>query len=74
MSQLNIKGKRTNILLKTMSHDKSVPTYVVLGLQLPDMFPQKQMLITADNIPTNQDFARWPYLQKVDIPEIYSNI
>lgn len=24
MSQLNVKGKRTNILLKTMSHEKSI--------------------------------------------------
>lgn len=85
MSQLNMKGKRTNILLKTMSHEKSMPTYVITGLeisgldktnfiQLPDVFTQKEMPVTMENIPTKKDLARWPYLQKVDFSEINGNI
>lgn len=85
MSQLNVKGRRTNILLQTMSHETSVPTYVVSGLEvsgldennfvpLPDVFTQKEMPVTTDNIPTKQDLARWPYLQKVNIPVIDSRI
>ena len=42
--------------------------------QLPDVFTQKEMPITADNIPLKQDLVRWPYLQKVNIPEIEGNI
>ena len=68
-----------------MSNEKRVPTYVVSGLkisglvrdiftQLPDGFTQKEMPVTADNIPSKQDLARWPYLQKVNIPEIDGNI
>ncbi len=34
MSQLSMKGKRTNILLKTMSHEKSMSTYVITGLEI----------------------------------------
>ncbi|KAK0155426.1 hypothetical protein N1851_002228 [Merluccius polli] len=85
MSQLNIKGRKTSILLRTMSSEKKVPTYVVSGLeisglygdnftQLPDVFTQREMPVTADNIPSKQDLARWPYLQKVNIPEIDGNI
>ncbi len=85
MSQLNMKGKITNIMLKTMSHEKSMPTYVITGLeisgldknnfiQLPDVFTQKEMPVTRENIPTKKDFTRWPYLQNVDIPEIDGNI
>lgn len=85
MSQLNIKGRRTNILLQTMSHETSVPTYVVSGLEvssldennfipLPDVFTQKEMPVTANNISMKQDLARWPYLQEITIPEIDSNI
>ncbi|KAK0134727.1 hypothetical protein N1851_029616 [Merluccius polli] len=68
-----------------MSSEKKVPTYVVSGLeisgldgdnftQLPDVFTQREMPVTADNIPSKQDLARWPYLQKVNIPEIDGNI
>lgn len=85
MSQLSLKGKITNILLKTMSHEKSMSTYVITGLeisgldknnfiQLPDVFTQKEMPVTRENIPTKKDLARWPYLQKVDISEIDGNI
>jgi hypothetical protein len=77
--------QKKNILLRTMSNEKRVPTYVVSGLelsrldgdsftQLPDVFTQKEMPVTADNIPSKQDLARWPYLQKVNIPEIDGNI
>ena len=68
-----------------MSNEKRVPTYVVSGLeisgldgdnftQLPDVFTQKEMPVTADNIPSKQDLARWPYLKRVNIPEIDGNI
>ena len=62
MSQLNIQGRKTNIWLQTMSNEKRVPTYVVSGLeisgldggsftQLPDVFTQKEMPVTADKHP-----------------------
>ena len=85
MSQLNVKGRKTNILLQTMSHETSVPTYVISGLEisglkennfipLPDVFTQREMPVTSENIPTKQDLARWPYLEKVNIPVIDSRI
>lgn len=33
MRKLNITGRKTNILLRTMSQDKSVPSYIVSGLK-----------------------------------------
>lgn len=85
MSQLNIRGGRINILLQTINHETSVSTYVVSDLQvsslnennfipLPDVFTQKEMPITTDNIPTKQDLARWLYLKKVSIPIIDSRV
>lgn len=60
-------------------------THVITGLeisrldqnnfiQLPDVFTQKEMPVTMENIPTKKDLARWSYLQKVVIPEIDGNI
>lgn len=73
MSQLNLKGRKSNIFLKMMSHEKLVPTYVVSDLEvselnennfikLPDTFTQKELPVTAD-IPRKQDLVRWSYLQ-----------
>lgn len=83
MSQLNLKGKRTHILLRTMNLEKSVPTYVLSGIEvsaldsdnffpLPDVFTQKEMPVTTNNIPKQHDLAQWAYLNKVKIPSIGS--
>ena len=56
-----------------MSSEKRVPTYVVSGLEISRLDGDSFTQLT-DNIPSKQDLARWPYLQKVNIPEIDANI
>ncbi len=85
MSQLNIRGRRANILLKTMIHEELVPTYVVSDrevsgldennfIQVSDKCTKKEIPVTADNIPRKEDLARLPYLQKGNILETDSNM
>ncbi|XP_060799417.1 uncharacterized protein LOC132901020 [Neoarius graeffei] len=85
MTRLNLTGKRTNILLRTMSQETSVPTYVVSGLEisalnsdtffsLPGTLTQKNMPVTSSSIPKQSDLAHWAYLGKVTIPSICSKV
>lgn len=57
MSNLNIKGRKTNIMLRTMSQEKNVTSHLVTGLEisgldesdfiaLPEVYTQKEMPVT----------------------------
>ncbi|XP_061753152.1 uncharacterized protein LOC133550969 [Nerophis ophidion] len=85
MSQLNIKGVKTHILLRTMNQKKSVPTHMVAGLEvsaldnnhflpLPVVFTQKEMPVSTSSIPKQEDIAPWPYLGNVILPSISSKV
>ncbi|KAK0131909.1 hypothetical protein N1851_033296 [Merluccius polli] len=85
MTHLNLKGRKTHILLRTMNQEKSVPTHVVSGIEvsaldsddflpLPDTFAQKEMPVTSNNIPRQEDLAQWAYISKVKIPSICSKV
>ena len=85
MTRLNLKGRRTQILLRTMNQENSVPTHVISGLEvsaldrdnfspLPDTFTQKEMPVTTNNIPRQSDLAQWPYLSEVNIPSISAKV
>ncbi len=85
MSQLNIKGRKTSIILRTMTQERSVPTSIISSLEvsalndnkllpLPDVFTQKEMPVTTDNIPRPEELSQWPYLQNVQLPYIRANI
>ncbi|XP_031425669.1 uncharacterized protein LOC116220856 [Clupea harengus] len=85
MTRLNLKGRRTQILLRTMNQENSVPTHVVSGIEvsaldsdnfspLPDTFTQKKMPVTTNNIPRQSDLAQWAYLSEVKIPSISAKV
>ncbi|KAK0154798.1 hypothetical protein N1851_002884 [Merluccius polli] len=85
MQRLNITGKITNFLLKTMGQEKVVPTFAVSGMEvadlagksfypLPEVLTQREMPVTPDNIVTAADLERWPYLSKVHIFSIKANV
>ena len=85
MQRLNITGKRTHFLLKTMGQVKVVPTFAVSGMEvadlagksfypLPEVLTQREMPVTPDNIVTAADLERWPYLFKVHISSIKANV
>lgn len=85
MRKLNITGRKTNILLRTMSQDKSVPSYIVSGLEvssleernfihLPEVYTQKIMPVDTCNIPTKEELSKWPYLSQVQFPRIPAKV
>ncbi len=85
MHKLKVKGRRTHFLLKTMGHKGVIPAYSLLGLEvsglernyfypLLDVFTQKQMPVSANDISTATDVERWPYLSKFHIPNITANV
>lgn len=85
MSELNVNGRKTDILLRTMGDEKQVKTHIVSGLeisrldddkfiQLPDVFTQRTIPVHKGNIPQQKDLERWPYLKEVCLPSIKAEI
>lgn len=83
--KLNLSGKRSNILLKTMGQEKVVSSYIVPDLEvaaleddafieLPKAYTQLSMAVHKANIPTNQDLTRWPYLKHISLQQIETGI
>ncbi len=68
-----------------MSQDKSVPSYIVSGLEvssmeenyfipLPEIYTQQSMPVDTSNIPTKEEMSKWPYLNKVQILRIPAKV
>lgn len=85
MKELNLAGRKTRILLKTMGEKKIVSSHGVSGLEvssldcndflgLQDTFSQKTIPATTGNIPLQEDVDKWPHLQEVLLPEIDAEI
>jgi len=79
MNQLNMSGKKTNILLRTMGQEKTVSSHIITGLEvselhgnrftpLPEIYTQKIMPVTKHNIPNQKDLSKWPYLSQIKLP------
>lgn len=82
MSHLNLKGRRTHILLSAMNQKKLVPSHVLSGIEvsaldsdnfvpLPDVFTQNEMPVTLSSVPKQNNLAQWAYLNKVKLPRIH---
>ncbi|XP_025763461.1 uncharacterized protein LOC112847046 isoform X2 [Oreochromis niloticus] len=85
MHELNLTGRKTNILLKTMGEEKVVSSHIVSGLEissldsddffeLPEMYSHSDIPASADNAPSQDYVNRWTYLQQVSIPRIEAKI
>lgn len=85
MRELNVTGRKTHILLKTMGEKRIVSSHILSGLEvsslgcndfltLPDTYSQKTIPASADNIPLQEDVDKWPHLQQVKIPKIDAEI
>ncbi|XP_034530056.1 uncharacterized protein LOC117805434 [Notolabrus celidotus] len=85
MNRLNITGRKTDILLRTMGQEKVVGSNIVADLEvagfgadsfieLPEMFTQKCMPVHQGNIPRQEDLVRWPHLEHLKIAEIDSGV
>lgn len=82
MAELNTSGKKMKVLLKTMGQEKPVPSYKISGmkvaalkepntfLKLPDVFTQESIPVNKDNIPTEEDIRKWPYLKDIELTPI----
>ena len=85
MNQLNVKGRKTEILLRTMGQEKPAGTYEVRGLEvgnlegctyldLPKVYTQSKIPVSKENIITQADLKRWPYLNGIQLKEIEADI
>lgn len=85
MQRLNVSGKRTNFLLRTMGQTAVSSAYSLVGLEvsdldsndfyaLPEVITQKKMPVTVEDMVTPEDLAKWPYLSKLNIPSIKANV
>lgn len=68
-----------------MGHNKAVPSCIINGLEisefsgkhlyeLPDVFTQKEMPVSTDNIISDEELAKWPYLKGIQIPCIRADV
>lgn len=81
MRQLNLRGRRSELLLTTMGAERKVSTHVLSDLEvcgldeqnyidLPQVFTQPSIPVKKENIPLQQDADRWSYLDEVCIPRL----
>ena len=85
MEQLSVRGKRTEILLRTMGYEKPVKTRTTGGLEvcsldgnsfleLPEVFTQNAIPVSQENIPTELDTKGWSYLKDVHLRSINAEV
>lgn len=85
MNELNLHGKKTDILLTTMGQQRTVSSHIITGLEvsslddynfieLPEVFSQMTIPANKRNIPQQEDVDKWPHLGKVQIPNIQAEI
>ena len=85
MNRLNVTGKKTGILLRTMGQEKVVSSHIVTNLEiagldtdcfcaLPELFTQKCMPVHRGNIPKQEDLDKWTHLKDVKLTEIDSEV
>lgn len=85
MQRLNITGRKTSFLLRTMGQQRVVSSSALNGLEvaglgsnsfysLPEVLTQNKMPVTTSNIVTQEELQKWPYLSDVQIPCIHANV
>lgn len=68
-----------------MGHNKTVTSSIINGLEiselsgkhfyrLPNVFTQKEMPVSRDNIISEEELARWLYLKDVNFPRINADV
>lgn len=85
MSTLNLRGRKTEILLRTMGQEKLVHSHILSDLEicgleenkytdLPSAFTQPEIPVKKEDIPHQEDIQRWSYLKEVRLPSIKAEI
>lgn len=79
--QLNLQGRRTELELKTISPKHHVESYLLTDLEvsridcnnfidLPKVYTQESIPVSTENIPSQENIEKWPYLSEVRILSI----
>lgn len=85
MRQLNMEGKKTQILLRTMGQEKLESSYHIKGLEvcglkeniyidIPEIYTHKDIPVSKESIPVPEDLENWPHLQGIQLPHIDADI
>ena len=85
MRQLDIEGKKTQILLRTMGQEKLEPSYHLSGLEvcglkeniyidLPEIYTHRDIPVSKENIPVQDDLKGWPHLHGIQLPQTNADI
>ncbi|KAI3375559.1 hypothetical protein L3Q82_003887 [Scortum barcoo] len=83
--KLGIEGKKTQILLRTMGQEKLQPSYHLSSLEicglkeniyidLPEIYTHKDIPVSKENIPVQEDLEKWPHLRDIELPQINADI
>lgn len=85
VNDLHLQGKNELILLTTVGEQKAVSCKAVPDLEvsnpegddfigLTEVFAQKVMPVSKENIPTQEDLDKWSHRQGVRIPSINADV
>ncbi|KAJ8037714.1 hypothetical protein HOLleu_18605 [Holothuria leucospilota] len=77
--QLSVSGPKTKIMLSTLQQEELVDSRAITNLEvcdleghntllLPKVFTQKRIPACKDDIVTQDDLKKWPYLSRVSLP------
>ncbi|KAL0164586.1 hypothetical protein M9458_040339, partial [Cirrhinus mrigala] len=83
--KLNIRGRKTELLLRTISQEQKVNSYELTDLevcgleeqdyiQLPTVYTQPDIPAKKANIPQKKDLEKWSYLSRVHLPTFESEV
>ncbi|KAK0148510.1 hypothetical protein N1851_011164 [Merluccius polli] len=64
--QLNMNSTKAHIFLRTMGQANTVSG--------PEVYTQQVMPVTKDNIVTQKDLRKWPYLQRIEVPKLDAEV
>ncbi|KAK2920524.1 hypothetical protein Q8A73_000009 [Channa argus] len=81
LDELNLRGKKVSLIVTTMTESKVVTSTMVTELEvghlnsntfieLKEVFSQKAIPVSRNNIPRQEDMDKWPHLKGVQVPLI----
>ena len=83
--QLNVQGRRTELMLSTINARRRVESYILTDLEvsgiednnfiaLSKVFTQKRIPVSRENVPLQKEVEKWPYLSEVRLPHIDADV
>ncbi|KAK2907800.1 hypothetical protein Q8A73_008873 [Channa argus] len=85
LDELNLRGKKVSLIVTTMIESKVLTSTMVTELEvghlnsntfteLKEVFSQKAIPVSKNNIPRQEDIDKWPHLKGVQVPLIDAGI